>query len=191
MRWGQRTLQQGGTGLRVCQSHRRYLLLSLGLYALGLMAKPMLVTLPFVLLLLDYWPLGRTRWAEPCSGGLRPPKSALTERRYKTASIDELIWEKLPFLGLAFASCAVTVQVQSRTIRPLASLPMSARVANALVSYVRYIGKTFWPDNLAVFYPYEKWAPWVVVGAGAVLLAIPCAVFWRARREPCLVVGWM
>jgi tetratricopeptide (TPR) repeat protein len=171
--------------------HRRYLLLSLGLYALGLMAKPMLVTLPFVLLLLDYWPLGRTRWADPPVVGRGGPSAGSRQASPRRASVDELIWEKLPFLGLALASSAVTVQVQSHVVRTLAKLPMSARVANALVSYARYIGKTFWPGGLAVFYPYEKWPPGVVMGAGAILLGITCAVLWRARREPCLVVGWL
>jgi tetratricopeptide (TPR) repeat protein len=172
-------------------TRRPYLLLSLGLYALGLMAKPMLVTLPFVLLLLDYWPLGRTCWADPCSGALRAPTSAVTDRRYKAASVGELIWEKLPFLGLALASSAVTVQMQSHVVRTLAKLPMGARVDNALVSYARYIGKTLWPGGLAVFYPYETWSPRSVMGAAAILLGITCVALWRARREPCLVVGWL
>jgi Flp pilus assembly protein TadD len=105
--------------------------------------------------------------------------------------LDVLIWEKLPFLGLAFASSVMTVQAQSLVVRPLAKLPMDIRVANALVSYARYLGKTFWPVRLAVFYPYEKWSPWAVMGAAAILLGITCAVLWRARREPYLVVGWL
>ena len=170
-----------GSSPALLATSRRYLLLSLGLYALGLMAKSMLVSLPFVLLLLDYWPLGRTRWAEPAVGN--NPK----------ATLDELIWEKLPFLGLAFAASVIAVQTQSQThaLQTLAKLPPSDRVANALVSYARYLGQTFWPRGLAVFYPYENWSPVVVLGTGTILIGITCAVLWRARREPCLVVGWL
>ena len=155
--------------------------LALGLYALGLMAKPMLVTLPFVMLLLDYWPLGRTRWVDAAN------------RKNTPAPLRRLFWEKLPFLALAAASCLATVWAQRAegAVMPLETVPLGARAVNAVVSYVRYLGKAFWPVDLAVFYPYRLWPMRMVVGATAALLGVTGGVIWRARREPYLVVGWL
>jgi protein O-mannosyl-transferase len=143
----------------------RYLLVAL-LFALGLMAKPMLVTLPFVLLLLDYWPLGRHGW--------------------------RLVIEKLPLLMLSAGSCAATMLAQSDALVQLDSVPLSARIANAVVSYAAYLGKFFYPVGLAVFYPHPagNLPTWQVVGA-ALLLAAMCAavVAWR-QRCPYALVGW-
>jgi tetratricopeptide (TPR) repeat protein len=157
----------------------RYLL-SLGLYMLGLMSKPMVVTLPFVLLLLDYWPLGRTRWAEPATGAMA-----------KT-SLSRLLWEKLPFLALAIATSVVAYWAQKKggAVSSLEKLPLDVRVPNAFVSYIRYMGKAFWPSRLAAFYPYEIWPLSMVLLAGAALLGVSGAAVWRARREPWLATGW-
>jgi tetratricopeptide (TPR) repeat protein len=157
---------------------KRYAL-TLVLLVLGLMAKPMVVTLPFVLLLLDYWPLGRTQWAKPAVGH----KAASTPGR--------LLKEKLPFFVFVAAACVVTVWAQQRSITVLERLPISSRLGNAVVSYVQYIKKAFWPTDLAVFYPYQKWPPSTVLLAAVMLLGVSGFVVWRARREPCLVTGWL
>jgi len=143
------------------------------LFALGLMAKPMLVTLPFVLLLLDFWPLGR---------GAHPP----AWRR--------LILEKLPLFALTVASSIVTVLVQHRAgaLKGLDALPLGRRAANAAVAYVAYIGQMLWPARLAAIYPYPaSLGGWAVAGAAVGLVAITVLVWRAARRHPYLPVGWL
>ena len=149
-------------------------------YAMGLMAKPMVVTLPFVLLLLDYWPLGRTPWRRSVVGNN-------AQLRF-----GELVREKVPFFALAAVSCGVTIWAQHSggAISSLERLPLGPRMANAVVSYVRYMEKAVWPSGLAAFYPYRVWTPGAVVVAGAILVAVSGAVIGRARREPHLAVGW-
>ncbi len=153
--------------------------LALVFFTLGLMAKPMLVTLPFVLLLLDYWPLGRTRWAKPAVG----------EKLEKP--LTQLMAEKLPFLALAAASCVVTVWAQSGAISSLEKLPLVTRLANAVVSYASYLSKAVWPRNLAVFYPYAKLSSQEIVIAVGVLIGISAWSIWKARRQPHFIVGWL
>jgi Tfp pilus assembly protein PilF len=143
---------------------------ALTLFALGLMAKPMLVTLPFVLLLLDCWPLKRFL-------GLPPWR---------------LLREKLPFVGLALLSSVITLVAQRGAIADMTALPAATRIANALVSYLAYIGKTLWPVGLAVIYRYPEHLPaWKVAGATVGLVGITAAVIWKARRYPYLPVGWL
>jgi tetratricopeptide (TPR) repeat protein len=145
----------------------------LALFALGLMAKPMLVTLPFVLLLLDFWPLAR---AAPL-GAWR-----------------QLVLEKLPLLALAIASSAMTflTQQQAGAVKALDVLPFGRRVANAVVAYVAYIGQMLWPVGLVPLYPYPASRPaWQVAGAVLVLTAISVAAIRAARRHPYLPVGWL
>jgi tetratricopeptide (TPR) repeat protein len=164
----------------------RYLLTAL-LLALGLMAKPMLVTFPLLFLLLDYWPLARLRVGR---SGARPDASA-------TRSVGQALLEKVPLLVLAAGSSVLTLAVQRRawTMPAIGSVPLAPRAANAAVSYVRYIGKLLWPSDLAVLYPHPNlpggtpWAPWQVAGAAA-LLATATVLVLRARR-PYLVVGWL
>ena len=140
-------------------------------YALGLMAKPMLVTLPLILLLLDYWPLGRLRrgWS--------------------------LVWEKLPLLALSAGSSVMTLIAQNRgeAISDLNALPLGMRISNALVSYVSYMGKIFWPAKLAVFYPHPKdsLAVWKIAGSAILLLGISALVLRATRKKPYLGVGWL
>jgi len=164
-----------------CPSFRRYLPVVL-LFALGLMAKPMLVTLPFVLLLLDYWPLHRLRFG-----------SAKAEDR--TWSLWKLILEKTPLFALSAASSIVTyiAQQKGKAMSLLEDVPFGIRTANALVAYVQYLVKMVWPRSLAVFYPHPEDAlpAWQVAGACLVLICITLLVVWRARRRPYLAVGWL
>jgi hypothetical protein len=139
------------------------------LFALGLMSKPMLVTMPFVLLLLDYWPLGRLQ---------------ATWRR--------LIVEKIPLLLLAAASCLATMLAQQHAVVTLDELSLPLRFGAALVSYVSYLGQFFWPTNLAVFYPHPaaRLPIGEAVAALLFLAAISAAAIARRRRNPYLFVGW-
>lgn len=150
------------------------------LFACGLLSKPMLVTLPCVLLLLDVWPLGRLRCEEMRSvrqlwQGLRP-----------------LLIEKIPLFVLSIASSAVTVYAQQGSLATLEAVSPGRRLGNALVSYATYLGKSFWPTKLAVFYPLPAAVPLpAAIAAGALLLAITVLVVWRLRRAPFLAVGWL
>lgn len=153
--------------------------LALFWFALGLMSKPMLVTWPFVLLLLDYWPLARF---EPFTHN--PP----------FRSIWRLCREKIPFFTLTALSCVVTYAVQRQTgaVMTVESLPWTARIENALISYCRYLEKLFWPTDLAVFYPYPKYWPLAeVVLAGAVILGVTLLLFRYRRRYPFMLPGWL
>jgi hypothetical protein len=157
---------------------------------LGLMAKPMLVTLPFVLLLLDYWPLGRLARAEAGATGLAPSGEVAGGRR---AKVWRLVLEKVPLLVLAAASCVVTFAVQrhGEAVMPLERLALPARMANAAVSCVAYLGKMVWPQGLTVLYPYPADRPaWEVAAAAAFLLAVTAAAAALVRRRPYLAVGW-
>jgi protein O-mannosyl-transferase len=157
-----------------------FYLLSICFFALGLMSKPMLVTLPFVLLLLDYWPLGRMQNVD-ASGTRNAARTLL-----------RLFLEKLPFFALVAASSLVTFIVQRRGGAVSTALSPYARVANALVAYVRYIRKMFWPSDLSVLYPHPgHWPAWEVAGAVALLLAICAVAILLGRRRPYLVVGWL
>jgi len=159
------------------------------LLALGLLAKPMLVTLPLVFLLLDYWPLDRIRWNKPKAEEGVPSLS----RR----SIGFLIAEKLPLLAICVASSVTTLFAQSRGISSTEALPMLPRVANALVAYARYLGKTCWPTDLAMHYPHpympamggEPLEVWQIVGAATLVLALSVLAIAAVRRRY-LLVGW-
>ena len=256
---------------------RRYLSMT-AVFALGLTAKQMLVTLPFVLLLLDFWPLGRmTRlsfrlgtgkdkkpgplaggpggkngakrhpsehvgslddktgatptakrhggrkgipanltpedkriagWGERHGGrkgasetstgaadkALRAPTPPPWIVAAPTAPVRRLIIEKIPLLILATAASIIvfTVQLKSGVLYNLPQFPLAVRLENALVSYVAYLGKTFWPLNLAVFYPHplHTLPLWKAVGAGGLLLAVSTAVLRLGKRHPYLPVGW-
>ena len=161
--------------------------LALLFFTLGLMSKPMLVTLPFLLLLLDYWPLERLPLAlGRSSGRLSCPsfsKQLLT-----------LVLEKLPFFALATASSIVTYLVQKAggAVSSLTTLPLHLRVENTLVAYGRYLGKAVWPARLAVIYPYpDNWSLRWVVGSAAMLLILSAICVREAKRSPYLVVGWL
>jgi tetratricopeptide (TPR) repeat protein len=158
------------------------------------MAKPMLVTLPFVLLLLDYWPLGRFR-AGPAGGNdqgqvqvpLRPVKTRAPSSR--------LIWEKAPFFVFSLASCVVTFLVQQKggAVETVEAFPLTIRIGNALVSYVSYMGKMIWPQSLAVFYPHPGTSlpGWQAIAAGLLLIVITIGVIRAGRQHAYLAVGWL
>jgi Flp pilus assembly protein TadD len=170
---------------------RRYLP-ALLLFLLALLAKPMLVTLPFVLLLLDFWPLRRLQAPSSGAGPKHPTrKKPIVAGRRKSAS--GLLWEKVPFLVLSAAASVATILVQRAggAIMPVQRLPLVARFENALLSYVRYLGKMAWPDRLAVFYPYPQELPaWQVAAAVLFLAGMSVAAGRLARRHPYLAVGW-
>lgn len=156
-------------------------LLCLVLFALALMSKPMLITLPFVLFLLDFWPL--RRWEI----GLSP----LGERRLHI--IGNLLWEKIPFLLLTVVSCIITIWAQNiaRLIIPLNDLSFFIRLQNAAISYLSYLGKIFWPINLAIIYPYElSFPPAQVFGSFLILIGITIIVIYAIKKNPFLFVGW-
>ena len=158
----------------------RYLLLMLS-FALGLMSKPMLVTLPFVLLLLDFWPLARLKFEEG--------------KGFKNALIIwRLIREKIPLFGLSVASSAITflAQLKGGSVIGLETVPLKIRLENSFVSYVRYIFKLIWPHDLAVYYPYLGYnlPLWQVIGSGILILLISFLVLIHYHDRPYLSMGW-
>ena len=169
-------------------SWRRYGLVALGLLG-GLLAKPAVVTLPVVLLLLDYWPLGRF-----AIGGHGAPDGKFTWQR-----LGQLLLEKMPLAPLCVASSAITVWAQRRggSLSAVENLPLGYRLANAALSYVRYLELMFWPRGLACYYPYPKsdfdahgpWQPRVLLAAVS-LVAVTLVVLWFGRRKRYLAVGW-
>lgn len=171
----------------------RYLLVIL-FFALGLMAKPMLVTLPFVLLLLDYWPFGRLQ-LKSSANNTHIQVQELTDTNYHSKRFVRLFMEKVPLLVLAAASSIVAFLAQQHggATKSLALFALENRVANALLSYVIYIGKTIWPQNLAVFYPHpgSSIPTWQVGLAGLLLVSISLWVIRAAKAHPYLSVGWL
>jgi protein O-mannosyl-transferase len=171
-----------------------FYLLSLFFFALGLMSKPMLVTWPFVMLLLDYWPLGRMPNA--AASDTSTFRSAAEDGHHapRTTHHVSLLLEKLPFFALAAAVSVVTFLVQQRAgaVMVAESLPLGARAGNALISYGRYLGKLFWPMDLAVYYPRPgQWPMGKVLLAGGLILGLSVLVWVRRRRYPYLLVGWL
>ena len=163
---------------------RRYLLVLL-FFGLGLMSKPMVVTLPFVLLLLDYWPLGRLQWQNV---------RTVSEFDIPGASLFRLIWEKIPLFALTAATIIATVVVQEKVgaLKSLEAFPLQTRIANALVSYISYMAKMIWPHKLAVYYPHPGTIPvWQVAGSGLLLLCVSVLVIKAAKNRPYLAVGWL
>ena len=177
-------------------SVRRYLLVAFAL-SLGLMAKPMLVTLPCVLLLVDYWPLGRLQWGRP-NAGQELPDSESAGLTYKKTSLGRLIAEKLPLFILVAASSVVTVIVQQTegAVGSLDRYTLTARANNALVSYISYIGKMIWPTRLAVLYPHpgHSLPAWKPIIALLILVGVSAGVIYLVRRKrdfAPLLVGWL
>jgi hypothetical protein len=161
-------------------------------FALGLMAKPMLVTFPFLLLLLDYWPLERL--AMPTAGGnLRVPQEGVPPAEDRTMMLSQLLLEKIPLLAMAIASIVLTVLAAQtgRALTTFADFPLSLRLANTLHAYQGYIEKLFWPQGLAVFYPYPRdLDPGQTLLAGLLIAFITFLVLKQIRLRPYLFVGW-
>ena len=163
----------------------KWYLVVLGFFALGLMAKPMVVTLPFALLLLDYWPLDRLHL------GQRKDKS---KSSYRKSVLSRLLWEKVPLFALSVASSILTFVVQKKGggVAPSDQFSLDINISNALASYVSYIGKMLWPKNLSVFYPYPEILPlWKSAGAGLLLLSLSILFIRTVRTRPYLIVGWL
>jgi protein O-mannosyl-transferase len=188
----------------------RYLAV-LGLFALGLMSKSMLVTLPCVLLLLDFWPLGRWQPGRFCKhdsprgrlagqGSHEACTTGETPSRFAPRSLGWLVLEKIPLLALSAAVCVIVAATQRAggAMSTIAHSPLDVRIANAAISAVAYLWMTIWPVNLAIFYPHPAALAsysvdrlmWQGVAAAAVLLAITLLVIWNLRRRPYLAVGW-
>ena len=180
--------------------------------ALGLLAKPMLVTWPFVMLLLDYWPLGRfsgehTRPRVLFSAPRRKPSTlrgapvsdALgggAERSTRGACAPQtsrLLIEKIPLFALVAASATITFIAQSHggAVRTLTHAPITFRLVNALVSYVKYLLLTFWPNDLGVYYPFAGISAWQIIGAAFLLIGTTAFCFSQRRSRPYLIVGWL
>ena len=160
---------------------KRYFLLIL-FFILGLMAKPMLVTLPFVLLLLDFWPLSRFQ------------SSTKGRNDFSCKIIAGLVWEKFPLFAFSAASCIVTffVQKNSGAVVPVEIFPLILRIANTFISYVSYLEKTLYPQNLTLLYPYPNI---LLLGrailSGLLLLCISAVIFMARKRCSYLVTGWL
>jgi len=167
-------------------SIRRYAWVAITL-ALGLMAKPMLVTLPFVMLLLDYWPLGRLE--DPMA---KEHRRGVPHREAATG-IATLVWEKLPLFALVAASAMITFIAQSHggAVRTLAHAPIGVRLPNALVSYAKYLLLTFWPNDLAVYYPFAGIPAWEIIDAAFLLIGITVFCLFQRRSRPYLIMGWL
>ena len=165
-------------------SIRRYAWVAMTL-ALGLLAKPMLVTWPFVMLLLDYWPLGRIRG--------QPVHRSLGEGGW--SGLRGLVVEKLPLFALIAASVIITFLAQSRggAVRTFADAPFALRVSNALVSYAKYLLLTFWPHDLAVYYPLAPMGipAWQIIGAVFLLIGITMFCLFQGKTRPYLIMGWL
>ncbi len=180
----------------VCYVKNRSLLsylLTILLFVFGLLAKPMLVTLPFVLLLLDYWPLKRFSIFNFQLPIEKDPKSEIQNLKF-AQSFWHLIVEKIPFFALAAVSGVITfIAVKgSGSVTDINTLSLQSRVSNVFLSYTRYIGKMFWPENLAAFYPFdiESFSFWQIVLCVLLLLVIFFFAIWFGRERKYLPVGW-
>ena len=173
-------LAMGAYGLYVRRGGVARYAMVVAAFVLGLMSKPMVVTLPFVLLLLDYWPLDRINRDAPFG--------------FMARKTGRLAVEKIPLFLLAVVSGASTLLMQARGTNLTfgEKVPYMARCANAMVVYVIYLAKTLWPSNLAAFYPHPLARPvWQVAGAVVILAAITVFSLRHARRHPYLIVGWL
>ena len=151
--------------------------LALACFALGLAAKAMLVTLPFLLLVLDWWPLGR-----------------ISNFKFQISNYRWLLLEKIPFFALAFADVAVSylAQAHSGAVRSLAAAPLASRLENIPVSYLAYLEKTFWPTNLSVFYPLPETVRLGAAAGAFAVLALLTLMVWRLKKDaPWFLAGWL
>lgn len=161
----------------------RYVLVLL-FFVMGLMAKPMLVTLPFVLLLMDFWPLGRLQWGQEIEEGhIKTPKSSAVY----------LVVEKVPFLVITVVAsvAAYITQRQGGVVPAMDFALLKMQTTNAIVAYISYIGKMIWPVKLAAYYPHPGMLPvWQVVGAGFLITCVSVFGVWKWRKFPYFSFGW-
>ena len=164
----------------------KFYLLTLFSFMVGLMTKPMLVTLPLVMILMDYWPLNRFE-SEDMPHGV----SVLFRAR---EPLPTLVKEKVPLLLLSLLSAAVTVYVQRSggTVSSFEAVPLVFRIENALIAYAKYIVKTIWPQNLAFLYPFPLSLPlWQVLASSVILILVTIVTIHFRRQKPYLLVGWL
>jgi protein O-mannosyl-transferase len=156
----------------VFYGNKKYYVLLIILFVLGLISKPMIVTLPFVLLLLDFWPLSRFQ--------SKDDKSQMPGIQ----TVVKLVLEKIPLFILSAGSCVVTFLVQKHggAVASIDAIPLNARVANAIVSYISYIEKMICPVNLSIFYPQQKWPLPQVLLSGLLLLGLSALVMRMSRK---------
>lgn len=146
-------------------------------FALGLMSKPMIVTLPFLLLVFDFWPLGRVNFSWT---------------NMNIICLAKLFFEKIPFFLLTFFSCLITIIAQKGAIGSIASYPLSHRLCNSIISYLEYIRKLLNPVNLAIFYPYPEKNEWTLFFISlSVLLTISLTAVFNAKKHPYFLSGWL
>jgi protein O-mannosyl-transferase len=158
------------------------------LFALGLMAKPQVITLPFVLLLWDYWPLERMRFGQKSSS-----PAGSSDRSTATLPFSRLVLEKIPLFLLSAASAVITLKAQAAggAVRTFVEVPVAVRLGNAILSYGRYLQKAFWPSHLSVMYPYRwSWAQSWMLGLFLLLLALVSRLVVAVERRY-LLVGWL
>jgi len=161
---------------------RQSYIASVSFFALGLMAKPQIISLPVLLCLWDYWPLGRVQFDRSVESDASKP------------SIRSLVVEKIPFCALALLSALITVIAQhsGNAVRSLTEMPFGVRIENSVVAYAGYIAKTVWPTKLAPLYPHpgNSLSIWQVVLSSLVLAAISAFVVWQRQRR-FLLMGWL
>ncbi len=164
-------------------------------FALGLLSKPMIVTLPFVMLLLDFWPLHRTSLLCHANGDASPPISSDDAARRLRPNIARLFMEKLPLLILSSISCVVTYIAQSASgaVLSVETLPVGVRIANAMAAYTSYLGKLLFPIDLAIFYPHlgQQLPLWQWLGSSILLVSISILFIRRFLISPFLIIGWL
>lgn len=181
----------------------------LALFIAALMSKPMMVTLPFVMLLLDYWPLhrlqrtpaekkptpplseyGKKKSRQPQSPLAVKPDLGPQKKSFHLPILYPLLNEKIPFFILAALSSLITIWAQQDSLASLKGIPLGDRLANAVTAYAAYLFKIFWPADLAVFYPYHPIALWQIFGASILIIGITIGVLYAAQKAPFLCVGW-
>jgi tetratricopeptide (TPR) repeat protein len=186
-RFAQKRPQNGATGTRPGMVD---FVLALLAFALALLSKPMAVSLPFVLLLLDIWPLNRITFAQ----SKVPRLSTTSQPSTISPQLSSLCFEKWPFFALTIVFCAITVWTQSHSaaLSSLEKLGWETRIANAVSGYISYLGRLFWPVNLAAIYPYPKSFDFSqTVLKAALLLAVTIGSVLQLARRPWIAVGWL
>ena len=167
-------------------------------FACGLMSKSMLITVPIVLLLLDYWPLARHQRSEIRDPAFAKATAGKQKSEIQSAGLEEQSWarliiEKIPLFALSIASCVATLLAQNFALGSTEDLPIQWRITNAIVSYVIYVWQMIWPHDLVPFYvhPESRLEMWHLVLASALLVVVTAIAFALRRRRPYLIVGWL